>query len=268
MMNRLLLMIGVLLFFCGCTECNCENCENCICPNETPEEAVVEVIEFEDPLVKSICVAYWDTDNDNELSYEEAAAVSSMGGVFAYKSISTFNELQYFTGLKAIEENTFLGCKQLTSIVLPEEVTIIGDNAFPGCFNLESVHIENTEEFSYDDMGCYNLSKIWQIGQNAFSGCTKLKVVYLGENLKKIEDAAFYNCNALQKVYIAAMTPPSIGEEVFYMTEEITTVGGNSGWIGHPIYCTIYVPNDALDRYKSSWWSFGGNFVEYDFSQD
>ncbi len=258
MMNRLLLMIGVLFFFCGCTECDCENCGNCNCPdevpnetpNETPEEVVVGVIEFEDPLVKSICVAYWDTDNDNELSYEEATAVPSIGGVFAYKSISTFNELQYFTGLTAIEENTFLECKQLTSIVLPERITVIGNKAFYNC-----VSISNPQ----------SLESIVHIGGAAFRGCEKIPQIYLGKNIKTIDEYAFFSCNSLKNVYCEAELPPILGQYVFY-----TTARDN---IGLPLdesipNLIIYVPRESVYEYEytDKWRSY--RIQGYDFIQD
>lgn len=285
MMNRLLLMIGVLLFFCGCTECDCENCGICNCPDEvpnetpdetpdeTPEKVVVEVIEFEDPLVKSISVAYWDTDNDNELSYEEAAAVSSMGGVFAYKSISTFNELQYFTGLTAIEENTFLECKQLTSIALPERITAIGNKAFYECAQLQSIAIPEGVK-SIGNQAFYNcvsisnpqsLESIVHIGSAAFRSCEKIPQIYLGKNVQIIDESAFFSCNSLKSVYCEAELPPIIGQYVFY-----TTARDN---IGPPLdesipNLTIYVPQESVYEYEyaDNWETY--RIQGYDFNQD
>ena len=57
-------------------------------------------ITFADPAVESLCVANWDTNHDGELSFNEAAAVTDLGEVFKGKTeITSFDELQYFTGL-------------------------------------------------------------------------------------------------------------------------------------------------------------------------
>ena len=40
------------------------------------------VIQFEDENVKKLCVAIWDTDGDHELSYKEAAAVTTLSTTF------------------------------------------------------------------------------------------------------------------------------------------------------------------------------------------
>ncbi|MBR0053524.1 MAG: leucine-rich repeat protein [Bacteroidales bacterium] len=111
-----------------------------------------EVIAFQDPLVKSIVVKYFDTSSDGELSYHEAAVVLSflvdeaqtrgtdgLVSVFAGTGITTFDELACFTGLTRIEDGAFAGCTELTSITIPKNIESIGDNAFKGCTSLESI---------------------------------------------------------------------------------------------------------------------------------
>jgi hypothetical protein len=94
-----------------------------------PSGSPVEVIVFADANVKAICVEEWDTNGDGELSYDEAAAVTDLGNAFYNKRISTFNELQYFTGLKAIGTTAF-HFSDITSVKLPTSVTEIGAGAF------------------------------------------------------------------------------------------------------------------------------------------
>ena len=87
------------------------------------------IITFADANVKALCVANWDTNGDGELSYAEAAAVTDLGAVFQGADITTFDELQYFTGLTVIGGNAFSYCG-FTSVVLPNTVTEIGGDAF------------------------------------------------------------------------------------------------------------------------------------------
>lgn len=111
-----------------------------------------ENIRFKDAKVKEIVVRYFDTGKDGELSYKEAAAVRSFFvdkaltraegeqvSVFAGTGITSFDEIQYFTGLTKIEAGTFEGCTALTSVTIPENTTEIGANAFKGCTNLQSI---------------------------------------------------------------------------------------------------------------------------------
>ena len=92
--------------------------------------SIVDYILFADDIVQSLCLANWDRNNDGYLSKEEAAAVTDIGSVFRNSSITSFDELKYFTGLSSIPANAFNGCLNLLSIVIPESVTSIGDYAF------------------------------------------------------------------------------------------------------------------------------------------
>ena len=117
---------------------------------------IIEVrdIVFADSNVKDICVAHWDTNNDGELSYEEAAAVTSLESAnFSINSFS-FNELRYFTGITSIK-NSFTN-NYVTSIIIPVNVTSIGMQAFYGCSHLTSIIIPNG---------------VTSIEHAAFSGC-------------------------------------------------------------------------------------------------
>lgn len=59
---------------------------------------------------------------------------------------------------EAIEANTFAGCTNLTSVVVPECVNVIGENAFKGCSSLKNL----------------SFSGITGVGANAFDGCGSL----------------------------------------------------------------------------------------------
>ena len=61
--------------------------------SKTGQSADPNVIQFEDALVKAICITNWDTDGDGELSYEEAAAVTTIGTEFNGKGIFAFDEV-------------------------------------------------------------------------------------------------------------------------------------------------------------------------------
>lgn len=78
-------------------------------------------ITFEDINVKLVCLKNWDTNGDGELSYEEAAAVTSIGTLFKENTaIISFKELEYFTSLTAIDDNAFYHCDNLVSNVIPK----------------------------------------------------------------------------------------------------------------------------------------------------
>ena len=99
-----------------------------------------DIITFADAEAKRICVENWDANGDGELSEQEAARVTDLGQVFNQnKTVKTFDELKYFTALKAVGENAFLMCTNLESITLPQGLRTIGGMAFFGCSRLEEI---------------------------------------------------------------------------------------------------------------------------------
>ena len=137
-------------------------------------------IDFADAEVKCICVENWDTDGDEELSYKEAAAVTDLGEVFREnKVITTFNELEYFTGLTEIGDDAFYNCEELQQVVLPNTIERIGVCAFYKCRELCDVIFPKTLEV---------------IDGWAFTYCWSIKNIHIPENVSYIHTYAFPFC--------------------------------------------------------------------------
>ena len=218
-------------------------------------------IVFADANVKALCVANWDTNGDGELSYTEAAAVTDLGEVFKNKTtITSFNELRYFTGLTSIGTNAFYYCTGLTSIEIPNSVTSIGAWAFQECTGLTLVEIPNSvatignSAFAYcSGMTSIEIpSSVTYIGFNSFRGCSSLEQIIVAS------DNAYYdsreNCNAIIqtntnvlvagcKTTVIPNSVTSIDECAFYgctglasidIPNSVTSIG-NSAFS----YCTI-----------------------------
>ena len=168
-----------------------------------------EQIVFADLNVKALCVANWDTDGNGELSYAEAATVTGLGKVFYYKSsITSFNELQYFTGLTSIGNSAFSGCSGLISIEIPNSVASIGSNAFSGCRELISIEIPNS---------------VTSIGSSAFSGCNGLISIEIPNSVTSIGYYAFKNCIGLTSIEIPNSVI-SIGSYTFEGCTSLTSI--------------------------------------------
>lgn len=171
------------------------------------------IIEFADQIVKWICVALWDTDGSGELSYEEAAAVTDLGTTFKNQtSITSFDELQYFTGLTSIGDEAFYHCTNLTSVTIPSSVLMIGTSSFSNCTNLASLNIGNsiTTIGDYAFGGCRSLSLLYipnsviSIGNSSFSNCSSLLEIIFGNSLATIGSSAFFGCSSLTWIFIPA----------------------------------------------------------------
>ena len=213
-----------------------------------------QAITFADPTTKLICILQWDENEDGELSYEEAAAVTDLGTAFKGFSILAFTELKYFTSLEKIADNAFEGCASLIKITLPEQITTIGVWALKGCKNLKKIAIPNavTEIGVYAFNGCTSLTSVTignsvttiggcafsgctsltsiiipdsvtSIGYSAFNGCTSLTSIIIPDSVTSIEKGTFFGCTSLTSVTIGNGVT-SIGEEAFYECTSLTSV--------------------------------------------
>lgn len=70
-----------------------------------------------------------------------------------------------------IEDEAFMGCTELTEVVIPEGVTSIGNFAFDGCSSLESITISES---------------VTSIGNYAFRDCAKLTSIIIPDSVKSI----------------------------------------------------------------------------------
>ena len=167
-------------------------------------------ITFADAAVKAICIANWDSNGDGELSESEASLVKYLTGFKGNESIISFDELKYFTSLTGTSDS-FKGCTNLTSITLPNSVTIISSNAFEGCRSLTSITIPNSvvtidvEAF----YGCRSLTSITipnsvtTIDIRAFGLCQSLTSIIIPNSVTDLRGSAFYGCRKLTSIKIS-----------------------------------------------------------------
>lgn len=87
----------------------------------------------------------------------------------------------------SVTEFMFDGCSNLKSVILPDAITEIPENAFSKCASLESIKIPD------------NVTKI---GNSAFSRCSKLNNVIVPSSVTEIGGTAFGNCTALDSIQI------------------------------------------------------------------
>lgn len=89
--------------------------------------------------------------------------------------------------VKTIGENAFSSCQALVSVTLSAELTTIGKEAFYNCKSLQEIHFP------------YGLT---EIGENAFLECVSLTSVSIPATVSKIEPAAFARCYNLDDLTV------------------------------------------------------------------
>ena len=111
----------------------------------------------------------------------------------------------------------------LETVRITDRETEISENEFYGCTSLKSVSMGDDIE---------------TIGRYAFSGCSALESFSFGTGLKSIGDEAFSDCTGMKKLVSKTAVPPVCGTQAL---DDINK------W-----ECTLYVPQESLDAYKSA----------------
>lgn len=115
-----------------------------------PEQYIV----FADPVVGQICATMWGDGIGIKPSQAAQVTNAQLGTTFRNNTqITSFNELQYFTGLTQIQDNAFNGCASLLEITIPSNVTSIGLSSFTGCSALQRFTMLTTSTFSIRFIG-------------------------------------------------------------------------------------------------------------------
>ena len=84
-------------------------------------------------------------------------------------------------GVTSIRNQAFYNYGNLTSVEIPDSVTCIGNQAFYNCSNLTSVEIPDS---------------VTEIGDQAFHNCSKLSNTVIPNSVTSIGNVAFYGCKA------------------------------------------------------------------------
>ena len=171
--------------------------------------------------------------------YEGNCTQDSILGKHSFSELDKLISVKMPNSVKQINA-AFNGCKNLTSVVLPEKLISL-DGTFETCSKLENVEFKSCQNIKYRafrdcsslrsitlpsnltnlDEDCFYLSgldsviipnNVEEIGGSAFGWCSNLKYVSFPPSLKKINRFAFERC-ALDSVSLPGLV--FIGDNAF-----------------------------------------------------
>ena len=139
-----------------------------------------------------------------------------------------------------IGDYAFCGCDNMETVELGQNITSIGDYSFSDCPKLKSIVIPDavTSVGSYAFQNCSALTSakigngVVTIKEYAFSGCSSLSAITIPQAVTTIGDFVLYNCASLAKVTIAD-------------SENTLTLGSNGN---SPIFSSCPLDNVYIGR--------------------
>lgn len=178
--------------------------------------------------------------------------------------------------VKTIANNAFRYCDDLVTIYLSNSLESLGEYCFYSCKSLSNVNfVEN--------------SKLTTIQSNCFNGCTSLNEISIDSNINFIGGSAFYNCplrsitihsssitnynyaftfnsskSTLEYFYTKSPAPLQTMyayttlKTVVLDTAQFMTSLPNLGNLRN--YCTIYVQEQLLEQYKTTYKDYANLF--------
>ena len=161
-------------------------------------------------------------------------------------------------------KEAFKNCTTLSSVHIPSSVTKIGNDAFNGCSKSYTVYFSSIKHVLSIDYGNQYSNPMFTAGitnigmkildkidfndiedcdnikvikKYAFVKATWLKEVVLGNNVKEIQNKAFYGCDKLESLVIPSVS--TIGTNAFdgctslseiKLPSTLTSIGANAFW--------------------------------------
>lgn len=211
---------------------------------------------------------------DGHLQYLDLGSISQISYVHSFEFYdengyrSTLNDclfpLAYLYNLKTVvlpnlyKDYNFslMGCRNLTTAKIPDNLEKIGNNTFKDCSSLNDISLSPTitsiGEYAFS--GCSSLTEIQipvnvtYIGQYAFYGCSSLKGINVPTDLVNISTSTFENCANLQYFFNYNYIE-SIGDRAFAGCSKLTQIVNL--FVGSPSIGTYVFEN--CKSLKSVW---------------
>ena len=152
--------------------------------------------------------------------------------------------------------------KPVTSIVVPDDITVINSMAFCGCKSLKCIFVSKSVNSIQDGafMRCKSLEYVvmqeglHEICYSAFEDCLMLRTINIPSTVTLIGILAFWNCSKLKDIYCRAIVPPN---------------GGWGMFDDNAFERFIFVPEESVEEYKKSiaWSFYASRIIGYDFNR-
>ncbi len=167
-------------------------------PGETPVDPIITG-------TYKIGNLYYQLQEDLTAVVQKNDENKNIGGSLTIPSSVTYGKYTYT--VFAIRIGAFQNCTKLTSVTLPNTITVVSQQAFDGCSGLKSVTLPSSlsaiGEQAFYGTALTSISlpaTLEEIGMQAFQNCTSLTSISIPAGVSAIPSYCFYKCTALSSV--------------------------------------------------------------------
>jgi len=167
-----------------------------------------------------------------------------------------FEEVILPDNITSVGINAFYGMSSLRRIILPENLEVIEKYAFKGCASMEEVIFHNKLANIQDEAfsGCAKISKleipssVKEIGSYAFSDCASIEEIRILGEMPTMKLNPFTGCTNVAKLIVySEMQNSNIGIRYLIGTaEKVKTAGPIGGGYDYEFVCGDTLPDNAF----------------------
>ena len=134
-------------------------------------------------------------------------------------------------GVESISSQAFGDCHQLTEVSIPNSVTSIGSSAFRNCGKLTSITIPNSVttigEMAFSGSGLTSINiphSVTKIEGWTFQACRSLTAVTIPSSITEIDGSAFWLCSGLTSIEVEEGNTHFASLDGVLFTKDMTTL--------------------------------------------
>lgn len=161
-----------------------------------------------------------------EKLYNVPESVTAIGRE-AFSANQNITKIELQEGLKSIGMGAFANCANLSTVNIPQTLTLLSDEAFRGTA-LQRVDF---------------IGELEAISTHAFDSCLVLEKIVLNDKINEIEEFAFARCRALKEIRVECSTPAD-ADNAFNNEDGTSSIDFEN--------CVLYVPGEAVEDYRAA----------------
>ena len=192
----------------------------------------------------------WELDEDGTLTISGTGAMEDAenGRWQIYETGVTSVVIE--EGVTAIGDKAFSFCTSITSVTIPDSVTSIGENAFECCYELTEIEIP---------------ASVTEIGEGAFMNCISLHDVTIPDSVTSIGALAFYGCSPIPTMEIADESMLTNADTGYaYVGLRQVHIGKNVSYIGPEAFANCFMLEGIYVDEENSFYSNDDRGVLFD----